>query len=87
MSGLRRADKLKLTNGRIMSILMYASTVWGGGAGTVVDKLQRVHYKTARWVLSVSRTSVHKLMQDCNWLSMEQNMKYEVWSHSGEYSD
>lgn len=60
-SGLKFNNRLILANGLIMSNLLYASPVWGGGGAGAISKLQRVQNQAARWVLGPMKGKLAKV--------------------------
>lgn len=76
-SGLNQSSRIKLANGSVMSLLMYAAPVWGGESSSAIHTLQVIQNKAARWCLAAGRrTRVKELMTRCGWMSVTQLVKY-----------
>lgn len=83
-SKLSTSAKLKLSNGLIMSKILYGCAVWGGVGEGSKKKLQYLQNRAARWTLQLGiRTRTSVLLDKCGWLSINQLCTYtslmELW--------
>ena len=70
---ISRKGKLTLTNGLILSKIMYMIPVWGGTERTHIRKVQTLLNSTARYVLNKGkRTRTRELMEGCGWMFVEE---------------
>ena len=77
-----RADfdtRLMVANGIIVSKLCYLIQLWGGCEGYLLNSLQVLMNKAARYVTGDrSFISTRKLLLKCNWLSVKQQVFYQT---------
>ena len=65
--------RLMVANGVFMSKLVYQISLWGGCAEYLLDSLQVVQNKAARFVARKGRyTHIKELLTNCGWLSVRQ---------------
>ena len=71
--------RLMVANGIFCSKLIYQICLWGGTEDYLLDALQVVQNKAARFISRKDRyTPVSQILQHCGWLSVRQL----VWYHS-----
>ena len=68
-----------VANGIVMSKLIYLIQIWGSCEKYLVKSLQVLQNRAARAVTGKSWfTSTRRLLQDCNWLSVNQLIFYQT---------
>ena len=73
------STRLIVANGIFMSKLCYLVQLWGGCERYLVKSIQILQNKAARVVTGKSwYTPVRTLLQDCNWLSVNQLIFYQT---------
>ena len=69
-STIPRRGRLMLTNGLIISKLIYMISVWGGTPNTYTRKFQKIMNDAARFIQNDGRRwSTFRLMESVNWLT------------------
>ena len=62
-----------IANGIFMSHLIYLMQLWGGCSSYLIDMLQILQNRAARYVTKLAwRTPTSELLKQCNWLSVRQ---------------
>ena len=81
-----KETRLMVANGIVMSKLTYLIQLWGSCEKYLVKSLQVLQNRAARAVTRKSWfTSTRRLLQDCNWLSVNQLIFYHtvLQAHKG----
>ena len=69
--------RLMIANGIFCSKLIFQISLWGGAENYLLDSLQIIQNKAARFVTSRGRyTPVAELLRQCGWLSVRQLVFY-----------
>ena len=65
--------RLMIANGILMSKLIYQISLWGGADSYLLNSLQLVQNRAARFVTQREKlTPVKQLLSECGWLSVRQ---------------
>ena len=66
-------ERLMVTNGLFSSKLIYQICLWGGAEEYLLQALQKVQNKAAKFVAKVPReTSTREMLNHCGWLNVKQ---------------
>ena len=65
--------RLTIANGIFSSKLIYQISLWGGAESYLIDVLQKIQNRAARFVTHRDNyTPVKQLLKECGWLSVRQ---------------
>ena len=75
---LRSCRKL-LASTLIISRLNYLMPIWGGTTSNLINKVQTLQNKTARWITGLNkRTRVKDLMTACDWPNIREMIEHQT---------